>query len=146
MGQKRLSIRCVCDTNVVVSALVFRSGHSAWLRRAWASGTLIPLVSKDTVSELLRVLDYPKFGLDSAEKMELLGDYLPFCETVSIREKPTDLPRCEDSDDQKFLELAAYCRVEWLITGDPHLLKLTNQTTLSILKSAKARSRLSEAS
>lgn len=143
MGQKTLSLRCVCDTNVVVSALVF-SGRMAWLRRAWATRELLPLVGKETVSELLRVLEYPKFQLGSTERMELLGDYLPFCETVSIRRKPAELPQCEDPDDQKFLELAAVGEADWLITGDPHLLRLADKTSFLILKPAEARDRLSE--
>lgn len=136
----------MCDTNVVVSALVFRGGRLAQLRRAWASGDLLPLVNKHTVAELLRVLEYPKFRLDSAERMELLGDYLPFCETVSLDRKPPKLPQCEDPDDQKFLELATAGKAEWLITGDPHLLKLNNQTTFRILKPADALDRLKQAS
>lgn len=113
-----------------------RTGRLARLRRAWISGDLLPLVSKQTVAELLRVLEYPKCRLDSGERMELLGDCLPFCETVSIDRKPPKLPQCEDPDDQKFLELAAAGKAEWLITGDPHLLKLSNQTTFRILKPA----------
>lgn len=92
------------------------------------------------------MLEYPKFRLDSAERMELLGDYLPLCETVSIDTKPPKLPQCEDPDDQKFLELAASGKAEWLITGDPHLLKLNSQTKLEILKPADALDRLKQGS
>ena len=52
--------RVVLDTSVVVSALVFEAGRLAWLRSAWRRERIKPLVSKSTVTELLRVLAYPK--------------------------------------------------------------------------------------
>jgi predicted nucleic acid-binding protein len=55
--------RVVLDTNVVVSALVFGTGRLAEMRIAWQGERLLPLVSKATVEELLRVLAYPKFQL-----------------------------------------------------------------------------------
>jgi predicted nucleic acid-binding protein len=37
------------------------------------------------------------------------------------------LPRCEDPDDQKFLELAWHARASHLVTRDKALLKLARQ-------------------
>jgi len=37
------------------------NGGLSWLRRAWQCGNLVPLVCNGSVSELLRVLCYPKF-------------------------------------------------------------------------------------
>jgi predicted nucleic acid-binding protein len=60
-------VRAVFDTNVVVSALVF-GRRLAWLRQAWASGQVVPLLCRPTAEELLRVLAYPKFRLTPAER------------------------------------------------------------------------------
>ena len=144
MGKKKL--RCVFDTNVVISALVFPGRRLSWLRRAWVTAELVPLASQETISELLRVLEYPKFRLAQEERLELLGDYLPFCHSVDIGRALPDLPRCGNPDDQKFLELAAAGEADWLITGDPHLLTLVGQTRFSILEPARARDRLSKMS
>lgn len=144
MGQTTL--RCVFDTNVVVSALVFPGRQLAWLRRAWATCDVVPLASRATIDELLRVLEYPKFRLGHEERLELLGDYLPFCQTILLDQNVPDLPRCEDPDDQKFLELAAIGNADWLVSGDPHLLDLAGKTSFSILKPAEACDRLSEPS
>ena len=57
--------RVVLDTNVVLSALVFRKGTTARLRAAWQGGHCLPLVSAATAQELMRVLSYPKFRLDA---------------------------------------------------------------------------------
>ncbi len=78
-------MRVVLDTNVVISALVFGSRLS-WLRHACAAGTIRPIICRETVQELLRVLAYPKFGLDATERELLLGDYLPFAETAALPE------------------------------------------------------------
>ena len=144
MGKKKL--RCVFDTNVVISALVFSGRRLSWLRRAWVNTELVPLASQENIAELVRVLEYPKFRLAQEERLELLGDYLPFCDSADIGQELPDLPRCDDPDDQKFLELAAAGEADWLITGDPHLLKLAGQTRLSILEPAQARDRLSKTS
>jgi len=37
------------------------------------------------------------------------------------------LPRCEDPDDQKFLELAWHAGARWLVTRDKALLKLASK-------------------
>ncbi len=68
----------VFDTNVVVSALVFRGGACAPLRRVWSTGEVVPVVSRAMVDELVRVLAYPKLRLSGDDRLELLGDYLPF--------------------------------------------------------------------
>ena len=91
--------RPVLDTNVLVSALVFHAGASSWLRQAWRSETIRPLASRDTVAELLRVLSYPKFHLTDDDREDLLGDYLPWCETVTVP-RSTEAPDCRDPGDR----------------------------------------------
>ena len=111
-------MRAVLDTNVVISALIF-GRRLLWLRRAWASGTVIPIVCRETVAELLRVLAYPKFRLDAAERETLLADYLPFADIVLLPDPLPDLPAaCRDRNDAVFLHLAIASRAELLISGD----------------------------
>lgn len=105
-------LRVVFDTNSVISALLFRSGHLAWLRSAWASGELVPLVCVETVRELLRVLAYPKFKLSRTEIDELLGDFLPFVEIVELNNE--ELPACRDLHDRVFLKVARLSRTHRL--------------------------------
>jgi predicted nucleic acid-binding protein len=74
-------LRVVIDTNLVLSALVF-GGNIVRLRLAWQNECFTPLASKATITELIRVLAYPKFKLKTTEQEDLLSDYLPFCDTV----------------------------------------------------------------
>lgn len=116
--------RVVLDTNVVLSALVFAGGSTARLRHAWQAGRLLPLVSTATAQELMRVLAYPKFKLDAQEQQELLADYLPWAEVVTVPEPPPRVPDCRDRHDLPFLHLAAAGRAEFIVTGDADLLAL----------------------
>jgi predicted nucleic acid-binding protein len=103
----------VFDTNVVVLALIF-GRCLRWLRRAWVTGTVIPIVCRETAAELVRVLTYPKFLLDSDERETLLGDYLPFAEVAHLPDELPDLPlACRDRDDDLVVLAAAIgsCRL-----------------------------------
>ena len=134
-----MSRRVVLDTNTLVSALLFQQGRLAWLKTAWTTGLLVPVVSKATAAELLRLLAYPKFQLSRDEQHALLAEYLPYAETVPAIPVDLDLPRCKDSADQKFLELAHAACVEALVTGDGDLLDLAAVFSVPILTPEAAR-------
>ncbi|THF64795.1 putative toxin-antitoxin system toxin component, PIN family [Pseudothauera nasutitermitis] len=116
--------RGVLDTNVVLSALLFTAGRLAWIRHAWQRHQLQPLVCKETVSELLRVLAYPKFKLSASEQEELLADFLPYADVVELPAPWPALPACRDEKDQVFLVLAHIGKADALITGDADILAM----------------------
>ena len=118
------AVRVVLDTNVVLSALVFRGGAVGLVRHAWQSGLVLPLASTATVQELVRVLAYPKFRLSSAEQDELLADYLPYAETVRIAQPPPTVPDCRDGQDLPFMHLAVVGKAQALVSGDRDLLAM----------------------
>ncbi|GAB4267563.1 MAG: putative toxin-antitoxin system toxin component, PIN family [Deferrisomatales bacterium] len=137
-----MTLRVVFDTNTVVSALLFSKGRLAWLRRAWERGEVVPLVSKNTVRELLRVLAYPKFQLSKADREDLLAEYLPFAEAVEMSTDPRELPRCRGPHDQKFLELAVAGNSDAVVTGESDLLEMADAFPMPILTAAELRDRL----
>lgn len=120
-------VRVVLDTNVVLSALVFRGSAAAQVRQAWQRGLVLPLASTSTVQELLRVLAYPKFRLSSAEQDELLADYLPYAETVRIPQPPPTVPDCRDALDLPFMHLAVVGKAHVLVSGDHDLLAIATE-------------------
>lgn len=133
--------RIVLDTNVLLSALLFHAGTLSWLRLAWQSEAIHPLASHDTTTELIRVLSYPKFKLTSDAREDLLGDYLPWCETVTVPNK-TKVPDCRDPFDRPFLALALTAKADALITGDKDLLALSHLCAVPILAPAAFRDRM----
>lgn len=70
----------------LATALVFADGRLTWLRRHWREGDCVPLISSVTVTELTRVLGYPKFSLSAGDRRELLSDYLPFTRSCTAVE------------------------------------------------------------
>jgi|SRR4051812_13416070 putative PIN family toxin of toxin-antitoxin system len=125
--------RIVFDTNVVISTLLFRQGRLAELREMWRNGAAVPLVSRTTTEELLRVLAYPKFKLSEAGRDELLADFLPFAEIVTIPDPRPKTPLCRDPDDIQFLELAIAGKADALVTGDADLLALQGRVKIGII-------------
>ena len=71
---------------------MFPGGWLYWLRKAWQSETILPLASHDTTLKLIRVLFYPK---TDQKREDLLADYLPWCETVTVSQPPA-VPLCRD--------------------------------------------------
>ena len=135
-----IGLRVVLDTNVLLSALLFPAGSLSWLRRAWQSASMLPLASRDTTTELIRVLSYPKFRLTDAERDDLLADYLPWCESVVVSNPPA-VPSCRDPADRPFLELALVGQADALVTGDGDLLSLASGFSIPILTASAARGR-----
>ncbi len=125
-------LRLVFDTNVVLSALLFHAGNLSWLRPAWQSDNVQPLVSHPTVAELLRVLTYPKFQLSVSDTRNLLDEYLPYCETIKIPDPAPSVPICRDPKDRPFLELTIATQADALITGDADILTLAKTDAVSI--------------
>jgi putative PIN family toxin of toxin-antitoxin system len=124
------------------SALVF-GRRLAWLRAAWASGRTVPLACRETVAELQRVLQYPKFKLTRADRLSLLGDYLPYVEIVRL---PAALPLLpagwRDRDDTVFIHLAVAGGADFLVSGDNDLVSLRCGAPVGILSAGELRAAL----
>lgn len=129
--------RVVLDTNCLISALIFSRGKFGWLREAWQTKRFTALASHDTVSELLRVLAYPKFKLTRDEQETLLADFLPYVETVKIDTTPDGLPGIRDADDIIFLVLATVSRADALVSGDGDIQAVRDQFHIPILTVAE---------
>jgi len=133
-------IRLVLDTNVWLDWLLFDDPAVAPIRKAVAEGKAEVVMDEATESELARVLAYTfnNKTLDAATQAELLEQCRSFAVTGGSRladgvdPRPTIhavppeglLPKCEDPDDQKFLELALTCGAAFLVTRDGALLDL----------------------
>ena len=127
--------RLVIDTNVLVSALVFKDSRHLPLRQAWQAGRVIPLLSIKTYRELKRVLGYEMFKLSDDQIAEGIAHLGPFIEWVTIDDAQLGtLPKCSDRDDQKFLNAALCGRADALLTYDRAVLKLRKRVPFEITK------------
>ena len=126
-------LKIVFDTNVVISATLFRSSHLSPMRAAWQEERLTPIVCAETNAELVRVLAYKKFKLTEVGIAHVLALYLPYAQSHKINTKSQStlaLPICRDVRDQIFLELAKSANADFLVSGDEDLLSLAGDPAI----------------
>jgi uncharacterized protein len=135
MGKKeKASIKVVLDTNVVVSAILFK-GRLSKIMDLWKKGRIVPVLSRATFEELLHVLAYPKFSLTKVEiKILLEQEVLPFVSV--IKETVTVSGICRDPEDDKFLSCALSASAKLLITGDKDLSVIGRYRSVKILSAS----------
>jgi len=113
--------RIVLDTNVVLDWLLFRDPACAGLASHIESRRLLWHVTLPMRDELAHVLPRPQL---KPWRSEHVLTWFDLWATVSPGESSALAPRCRDSDDQKFIDLACSLRARWLLTRDRALLDL----------------------
>lgn len=123
-------LRIVLDTNVVLDLFHWGNVDAVPIMAALEAGHIECLVDERTLDELRRVLTYPQLKLTPEMIAERYARYSALVTTIPEGEAPP-LPRCQDRDDQKFLELTARSGADWLVSKDKALLKLRGRTKLA---------------
>jgi putative PIN family toxin of toxin-antitoxin system len=120
-------MRAVLDPNVIVSAVLSRSGTPAVVLRAWLEGAYELAVSPSLLEELDRVLHYPKIAsrvtrIEANELVDLLR------RQANAVDDPTGPPvvASPDPDDHYLILLAEAARAV-IVSGDGHLQSLAEQ-------------------
>jgi uncharacterized protein len=136
----------VLDTNAVLDWLVFGDPGMTEVAAAIRSRDVRWLVCSRMRDELMRALAYPSLAKwrPDAGKVLALFDQHTYLSAQPVTAPTT--PRCTDSDDQVFIDLALATRAAWLVTHDRALLKLTKRAqTLGLAIVRPAAWRLSPA-
>ena len=124
----------------MISALLF-SGTASRLVSLWQSRRITVLISREILTEYLRVFAYPKFQLSDQEIRPLIEEeLLPFVETIRVRRRLVVVRR--DPDDDKFLECAVAGRATYLVTGDRDLRELGSFRGITILTAGEFLDRM----
>jgi len=113
------NVRCVFDTNTVVSAFLFENGNPGRaLREALRQGH--PLLSLEVAEEIAEVLRRAKFDkyVRTRTREEFLRALIRRAVFVDVAER---IHECRDPDDDKFLELAVSGGATHIISGDDDL-------------------------
>jgi uncharacterized protein len=133
MGQKKKIIpRVVLDTNVLVSALLFK-GSLSKIVDFWKAGRIKPVFSRATFQEFKKVLTYRKFALTTKEILILLEEeVLPYFEVAKVIKEVKGIFR--DPEDALFLSCALASKADFIVTGDDDLLVLEQFKTVKIIK------------
>jgi putative PIN family toxin of toxin-antitoxin system len=119
-------VRIVLDTNVAVSALLWR-GTAYQLLQAIRHRPGAQIYSSPALlAELLEVLSRPfavkRLALIGRAAREVLADYVEAVELVEPSAVPRVVP--DDADDDQVLTAALAAQVDLIVSGDRHLLDL----------------------
>jgi putative PIN family toxin of toxin-antitoxin system len=126
-------MRAVLDTNVLISGVI-ATGVPHDLLVAGFNHEYQIVVSVDTLTEFREtLLKYPdRFQMDEAEVQAEVETVRYFAEFVDPQEDITAVEA--DPDDDKFLEAAVAGDVDYLISGDGHLLSLDSFRGIDIVE------------
>jgi len=126
--------KIVLDTNVLVSGVI-ASGYSASIVDAIRKEELQLVTSAHMLEEFSGVISRRhiarKYPL-AAEKAESLLDFLRAF-AIIVLGNPEDVQISADRDDDYVLACAVEGQVEYIISGDPHLLDLKSHKGIPIL-------------
>lgn len=132
----------VLDTNVVLDLLVFADAAVAPLRDGLHQGRLQWLATAPMREEFARVLSYPKLAARCALFGHEPGALLQaFDRQARLVDVPAAAPvRCQDPDDQKFIDLAVAHRC-LLLSKDGEVLCMRKRLANLAVEAAPALAR-----
>lgn len=107
-------MRCVLDTNVLVSGLITASGPCGQIVELMIDASLQPCVDSRILDEYEAVLHRPKLHIPSGDADEILELIRYNAQPVAPRPLRVELP---DPDDIPFLEVAFHAGAP-LVTGN----------------------------
>ena len=113
-------MRVVLDTNILVSALLWRGAPHRCLLAVQAG--LADLVISPPILEELRTVLVTKFRHTASDADEAIKLIRATADMVEISGRLRIVS--DDSEDDKFVETAQVGRVECIVSGDRHLLAL----------------------
>ena len=116
-------MRAVLDPNILIAALLSRSGPPGQIVARWLAGEFELVVSETLLAELERALAYPKLRrrVSADEAAELIS--ILARAAVLAPDPPAPARRSADPGDDYLLALAEATHAV-LVSGDRHLLDL----------------------
>ena len=113
--------RVTLDTNMLVFALGWQGNPHRILQKV-INGETELFISHEQFEELTRVLDYPKFDFTEAQKARFKALISAMATFVNPSARLDTIK--EDPSDNKILDSALAAKVDFIVSGDEHLLAL----------------------
>ena len=129
-------LRVVLDTNVFVSALLSKTGLPAHMLDAWRAGQYLLITSPPIITEIKRVLETPRirkrYFITSVDIEELI---ILLEKDALIVPGHTDVKNAvpDDPSDEMFLACAVEAAADFIVSGDRHLLELSEYKDIPII-------------
>ena len=131
-------MRVVLDVNVLISAVISPLGAPGRVLRFWEQDKFEIATSPPILSELERVIRYPKVQVKYKIPAEFVQQFLSMIQGGAIVIEPSiELTTIkEDPSDNRYLECAIASESSYIITGDKHLLDLNTFEGIQVLSPA----------
>ena len=127
-------MRIVCDTNVLVSGVLF-GGHPRRILSMASRGNVTNLTSPVLLREAEDVLLRSKFGLQPNQVSRIVALFRDTFELVEPSRRVNAI--VGDPDDNRVLETADAASADAIVSGDKHLLDLKEWNGIRILSPAE---------
>ena len=122
-------MRVVLDTNIFISAVL--GGRLGVIIDEWKAGKFKLIITDAIAREYLDVINRPKFKISQGEIIAVSDYLLQLGEFVTSQEEIHVI--VADPTDNKFLEAAWAGKVDFIVSGDNHLLELRSFREISII-------------
>ena len=117
----------VFDTNVLLDLFVFNDFRAIHLKQALLGKQIDALASTKTLEEFADVISRPLFSLEPAAQEQILQQWQSLARILNEEKLLLSPWRCQDQDDQVFLDLAFTAQPCILISKDNEVLKFASQ-------------------
>jgi hypothetical protein len=129
----------VLDTNVVVSAAISPRGSPAEIVRAWRVASFTWVISPPLLGELESSLRSPRLKRYIAWSDDEAREFIALVHAIARIVVPVsriELIRVDPADN-RILEAAVEGHVDYIVTGDRHLLDVGNHQSIPIVTPAR---------
>ena len=116
----------VFDTNVLLDLFVFNDFRAIHLKQALLDKKIDAIATPRTLEEFADVLSRPLFSLTTVDQEKILQQWTSLARILDDKNIVQSPWKCQDPDDQVFLDLAYTVRPCTLISKDNEVLKFAN--------------------
>ena len=113
----------VFDTNVLLDLFVFNDFRALHFKQALLEHKIDALASLKTLEEFADVISRALFSLETVEQEKILAQWKSLSRVLDDQSLLSSPWRCQDPDDQIFLDLAFTAKPCILISKDNEVLK-----------------------
>ncbi len=133
-------MRLLLDTNVVVAGLLWNGAPRKLLDRAVDDESIELFSSPVLIDELAHTLGYAKFTKRIMQSRTSVSNLVTHYQALVRLVSPTDTPRIvpADVDDDHVVAAALAAKADLIVTGDGHLLVLSDYSGIIIATPAEA--------
>ena len=121
----------VIDTNVLISGIFWSGNYSSQVIDAWKNRKFTLITSEEIIKELVETLRDFKIKMPEA----MIQEWKNMIANNSILIRPLKRIKIvkDDSDDDKFVEVAVEGDADFIVTQDKHLLKIKDYQGIKII-------------